>query len=195
VIAPAPAGMAPQGLDRDALLAVLGNYVDLYWVLDKADQRRLLELPPSAFDNDRGVWGLVRAETYWLRGDTVHARVYADSARQAFQAQLRQTPDDAGRHATLGLALAYLGRGAEAVQEGERATVLAPISRDAAMGAYLQHQLARIDLLTGHPDQAVDALAPLLKLPYSLSPGWLRVDPTFDALHGNPRFQQLIAGR
>jgi len=195
VIAPAPAGMAPPGLDRDALLAVLGNFLDLYWLLDDTDQKRLLELPVSAFDNDQGASSIVRAETYWVRGDTVHARVYADSARHAFQTQLQQTPEDAVRHAELGLALAYLGRSAEAVQEGARAAALAPISRDRIRGAYIQHQLARIDLLTGHPDQALDALAPLLKIPYYLSPGWLRVDPTFDALHGNPRFQQLIAGR
>ena len=195
VIAPAPAGMAPQGLDRDALLALLGNFLDLYWVLDDADQRRLLELRPSAYDGDRGAWGLVRAETYWLRGDTVHARVYADSARQAYQAQLQQTPNDALRHAEFGVALAFLGRSAEAVQEGARAAALDPISRDKVRGAYIQHQLARIFLLSGEQEKAVDALAPLLKIPYYLSPGWLRVDPTFDPLRGNPRFQQLIARR
>ena len=35
----------------------------------------------------------------------------------------------------------------------------------------------------------------LLKVPYDLSPGWLRVDPTFDALRHNPRFQTLVEGR
>jgi eukaryotic-like serine/threonine-protein kinase len=195
VIAPAPAGLAPKELNRDALLVVMANYWDLYWVLGAADQQRLLQLPVSAFDGDRGAWGIVRAETYWVRGDTVHARVYADSARQAFQAQLQQAPNDPQRTALLGLALAYLGRSAEAVQKGERAVALDPISRDGIQGPYLQHVLARIYLLSGQREKALDALAPLLKIPYYLSPGWLRIDPTFNTLHGNPRFQQLIAGR
>ena len=50
------------------------------------------------------------------------------------------------------------------------------------LGAYLQHQLARIYLLVGEYDKALDQLEPLLGIPYYLSPAWLRVDPTFDPL-------------
>jgi hypothetical protein len=39
----------------------------------------------------------------------------------------------------------------------------------------------------------MDLLAPLLDIPYYLSPGWLRIDPTFDPLRKLPRFQQLVA--
>jgi serine/threonine-protein kinase len=92
------------------------------------------------------------------------------------------------------LALAYLGRKAEAIAEGERGVALVPISRDAFTGAYSQHQLVRIYLLVGEPEKALDRLELLLKIPYYLSPGWLKIDPTFEALRGNPRFQQLIAG-
>jgi hypothetical protein len=38
------------------------------------------------------------------------------------------------------------------------------------------------------------ALEPLLKIPYYLSPGWLRIDPEFNPLRVNPRFQRLVAG-
>ena len=69
-----------------------------------------------------------------------------------------------------------------------------PISKDAYGGTYLQHQLVRIYILTGEPQKAVDLLAPLLDIPYFLSPGWLRVDPTFDPLRKLPRFQALISG-
>ena len=68
---------------------------------------------------------------------------------------------------------------------------LGPISKDAFQGPYLQHQLVRIYILAGQPEKALDHLEPLLRMPYYLSPDWLRVDPTFDPLRQNPRFQRL----
>ena len=47
----------------------------------------------------------------------------------------------------------------------------------------------------GEPEKALDQLEPLLKTPYFLSPAWLRVDPNFDTLRKNPRFQKLVAGK
>jgi len=44
---------------------------------------------------------------------------------------------------------------------------------------------------TLEPDKAVDRLESLLGKPYDLSPGWLRIDPTFDPIRRRPRFQRL----
>ena len=66
--------------------------------------------------------------------------------------------------------------------------------RDAYLGPYIQHQLARIYLLVGEPEKALDQLEPLLKIPYNLSPGWLKIDPNFAPLRGNPRFERLVNG-
>jgi TolB-like protein len=185
---------AATRVDRDALLAYFAVYQDLYWVLDEAEQQQLLSLPLSAFDGDRALWGLVLTQVYHQRGDAARARVYADSARLALEAQLRETPGDAQRQTLRGLALAYLGRKGEAIAAGEGGAALVPISRDAQYGPYLQHQLARIYLLVGEHEKALDRLEPLLKIPYYLSPGWLRIDPDFAALKANPRFERLIAG-
>jgi hypothetical protein len=69
---------------------------------------------------------------------------------------------------------------------------MSPTSGNAFTGPYLQHQLARIYILLGQPDQALDQLEPLMTIPYYLSPGWLRIDPAFDPLRKNLRFQKLL---
>jgi serine/threonine protein kinase/tetratricopeptide (TPR) repeat protein len=181
-------------VDPAALLAFMGNFQDLYWVLDDDQQQQLLTLPPSAFDDDRGTWAIVRAQTYDLRGNPAQARIYADSARLVLEEQLRATPENGQLHAFRGLALAYLGRKAEAIAEGRRGVALVPMGRDAYIGAYIQHQLARIYTMAGEPEQALDQLEGLLKIPYYLSPGWLRIDPTFDPLRKHPRFRKLVEG-
>jgi hypothetical protein len=80
------------------------------------------------------------------------------------------------------------------VRAAERGAALLPVARDAYAGAYVQHQLARAYLLANQPERALDVLEPLLQMPYYLSPGWLRIDPTFAPLKGNPRFERLAAG-
>jgi TolB-like protein/Tfp pilus assembly protein PilF len=185
---------ALRTVEPEALFAYFATYWDLYWVLDDAQQKVLLTLPRAAFDDDEATWALVRAQTYEQRGNRVQGRVYADSARLGFEEQLRAAPDNAQLHALHGLSLAYLGRAAEAVAEGERAVTLVRQSGDGFVGPYYQHLLCRIYLLVGEPEKALDQLEPLLKIPYYLSPGWLRIDPTFAPLKGNPRFERLIAG-
>ena len=185
---------APKEVEPTALVSYLASYWDLVWVLDEEQRGLLLRLTPSAFDEDEGVWGICTAQAYALQGEAANARTAAGVARKAFQEQLRQTPDDDQRHILLGLALAYLGRKEEAIREAEREPVSHSLTKDAYSGPYYQHQQARIYMLVGDPEKALDKLEPLLKIPYFLSPGWLRIDPNFDTLRKNPRFQKLVAG-
>ena len=185
---------APPTLDRGALVAYVANYDDLYWMLNDADRALTLTLPPSAFDDDRAAWGIVRAEIYWLAGNTARAHVYADSARIAGVDQLRGAPNDAQRHVFLGLALAYLGQREAALQEEERGLALARATGDLSTIPYLEHVALRLDLALGERERALDKLEPLLHEQYWLSPAWLKIDPTFAPLHGNPRFERLVSG-
>jgi len=182
---------ALKEVEPTALVAYMAASANLAWVLDGEDREVLLRLAPSAFV-DESVWGICLAQAASLNGDTARVRIYAEAAKRAFAAQLRALPDDALFHAELGLALAYLGRKDEAIREGERSIALMPVTKNAVVGPYLQHQLVRIYMRVGEPQKALDKLEPLLKIPYNLSPGWLAIDPNFDPLRKNPRFQNLV---
>jgi eukaryotic-like serine/threonine-protein kinase len=175
-----------------ALIAQLGQYYDLIWPLDDAQRQLLLGLPPGAFDDDEPTWALIMAQIHALQGDRDRARKFGQQAIAGFEEQLSQT-NDATRRVALGLALAYAGKKGEAVEEGSKAVAMEPISKDAYTGVYVQHQLVRIYVLAGEPEKALEQLEALLNVPYFLTPAWLKIDPNFDPLRGNPRFQRLVA--
>jgi hypothetical protein len=153
-------------------------------------QALLLRLTPSAFD-DRAAWSIVLAQTYHLQGDNVALAHLCRHRAPAFEERLRGAPDDAqstsfgGSHLPTWAARRRLSR----TREGGRADAHLG---DAYTGPYIQHQLVRIYLLVGEPEKALDRLEPLLKVPYYLSPGWLRIDPEFDPIRKHPRFQRLL---
>ncbi len=183
----------PREVDPAALVAFIATWDDLYWVLDDAQQRLLLRLSPAPFGDDRAAWGFALAATHALRGDTASARSYADSVRLVLQARLREVPQDAPTHALLGRALAYAGHKTGAIREGERALELVATGRGPEAPKQVQDQLARTYVLVGEHEKALDLLEPLVKSHY-LWPGWLRIDPTFTPLRGNPRFDRLVNG-
>jgi len=185
---------APKDSDPTSYVAFIATFWDLFWVLEPDQQSLLLRLTPRPFDDDVGNWGLALAATHYVHGDLARARAYADSARAALEQQLKAAPEDGSRHVLLGVALAYMGRKADAIREGEHGLALLPVSKDAFSGAYDQHQLARIYILVGEPEKALDQLEPLLRIPYYVSPRWLKIDPAFAPLRGNPRFEKLVAG-
>ena len=95
----------------------------------------------------------------------------------------------------LGVALAYLGRKDDAIREGRRGRGAGPDLPGRLPGA--------VHACTSSPgstswwasrSKALDQLEALLRIPYYLSPGWLRIDPAFDPLRKNPRFQKMAGG-
>jgi hypothetical protein len=112
-------------------------------------------------------------------------RELADSAQLAYAEQLRATPQDGQRHVLRGFGSRLSGpegrgcRGGNGVWHWCRSGEMPSL-------VYIQHQLVRIYLLVSEPEKALDRLEPLLRMPYYLSPGWLKIDPTFAPLRGQP---------
>jgi hypothetical protein len=93
----------------------------------------------------------------------------------------------------LALIDAQLGDKEKAIQEGQTACDMLPPTKDAVVGMVLINNLARIYALTGEKDLALKQLDLVSKIPYGPSYGQLRLDPEWDALRGDPRFEKIVA--
>lgn len=181
--------MAPTGVEF--LVTTLADVVPL---LDDAQQAKVLQLGPAALDGDTAGLALAEAMVYRMRGQEVVARVYFDSARVALEASLGGREDEYGRlTCMLGIALAGLGRNDEALREGKRAVETLSVSKDAMEGPLMLANLARIYVLLGERDKAIDQVELVLSRPGPLSANWLKADPFWDLLRASPRFQRLVA--
>jgi serine/threonine-protein kinase len=180
-------------VDTTALLVRFALYQETMWTLPPELWPRILKLTVADFGGDKGHWGLKLGHTYKLLGDTVHARMFGDTARLAFEAQLKDFPDRAQLRELRGRALALGGHKQEAIEEADRSLALRETTLDASLRPYVHFQVARILIQSGEYDRALDLIEPLLSVYASdLTPAYLKIDPTFKPLAGNPRFQRLL---
>jgi eukaryotic-like serine/threonine-protein kinase len=180
--------------DPTGLVTYTALYWDLFWALDDAQQQFLLRLSPAQFGDDRAAWALAVAGTYVIRGAAARSRAFGDTAAAAWGEQLRAAPNDGPILSYSSLSLAYAGRRAEALGTADRALTSVTMLADEFMRHYYWHILARAYTYAGAPEKAIDLLERLLGVPYFITRDWLRIDPSWDALRGNPRFQRLVAG-
>jgi len=144
---------------------------------------------------------------FWLgwaqevAGDHVGARESWRQARSEMEPFLKEQPDNYSLIGDLALINMGLGDKAAALALSDRAIAANPIEKDAVTGPVPIEILARVAARMGDPDRAIAALHKLLSTPYSgafgfgvpLTPALLRLDPMFDPLRNDPRFQKLVA--
>jgi len=129
-----------------------------------------------------------------LRGDEPAARDAFANARKELEQIVREQPDYAAALCAIGVVDAALGNKQDALREGERAVELMPVGKSAIDGAMLVQYLAIIYAWTGDKDRAIERLAEAAKLPGShVTYGHLRLNPFWDPLRGDPRFEGIVA--
>ena len=129
-----------------------------------------------------------------FRGDEPTARAAFTNARKELAQTVREQPDYAAALCALGVVDAALGNKEDAIREGERAVELVPVSKSAVEGPMLIQYLAVIYAWTGDKDRGIERLAEAAKLPGShVTYGHLRLNPLWDPLRGDPRFEAIVA--
>ena len=118
--------------------------------------------------------------------------------RTKLEEELRIHPDNMDLLSDLGLIDAALGRKEKALSEGRRAMELAPIVQEALRGPHNNEGFARtrfamICAWAGEINLALEQLEAVTKIPGGPSYGGLCLDPMWDPLRGNPRFEKLVA--
>jgi serine/threonine-protein kinase len=189
-------GVVASAIQRTNVTAVMVHFAtfqEMMWVLPDDLRPKIVDLQVSHFDNDRGMWALKVGATYRLMGDATKAREWGEISAAAYQDIATRYPDDPQQQELFGRALALTNRKDEAIKAGERSLALRMTNLDAINGPYYKYQVARIFIQAGQLDRALELIEPLVTKPGDVTPGWLRIDPIFQPLRGNPRFEKLIA--
>jgi TolB-like protein/Flp pilus assembly protein TadD len=191
MLATVPPGFDPEGLITFARINV--------FMLQRRfqDAINVVQTVPNELIHTDGTApvpkSLLEGNAYLGMKDEAKAKAAYEKALPEIEQLVREVPDDPSRHAMLGGILAFLGRKDEAIREGKRAVELKPESKDAFDGPMYVIALAQIYAWTGEKDQALQLIQHSLDSPNGLTIAALKLDPVWDPLRGDARFQELTS--
>jgi TolB-like protein len=151
---------------------------------------------PEALGGSLGNFRIFLGDLQRLSGDSKAATASYQLALAFFQNSVKTQPDNAALFAGLAFAEAGLGNKSAALADAQKAADLLPASKDAWVGPGNEEILARIEARFGDKENAIAAVEHLLSVSYGLppiTPALLRLDPDWDNLRGDPRFEKLAA--
>jgi len=162
--------------------------------------KEILDKPDPALGYDHGELRFWLGWALEVAGDHAPAQESWRQARSELESFLKEQPENYLLIADLALTNMGLGDKAAALALSERAMAANPIEKDAITGPIPIEILARVAAQMGEPDRAIATLQKLLTIPSSgalasapLTPALVRLDPMFDPLRNNPRFQKLAS--
>jgi TolB-like protein/class 3 adenylate cyclase len=126
-------------------------------------------------------------------GDEPKAHAAFLAARERVASAVRDQPEDGKPLIVLAQIDAVLGRKEDALREGERAIELIPVTKDALIGNALLDQLAGVYAQASETDRAFNLLGKVIKIPFGVTYGSLKLDAVWDPLRGDPRFEKIVA--
>jgi TolB-like protein/Tfp pilus assembly protein PilF len=134
---------------------------------------------------------LLCALAYWSKGDRAAALPLFDKARVAMEPVVAKGTEGPRLRIALAIAHAGLGRKDDAIHQGTLAVDERPIGVDAVAAPPIMTSLARVYTMLGEKEKALDLLEKISVVPFGSSRSYLKLDPCWDELHNDPRFQQF----
>jgi len=114
------------------------------------------------------------------------------AAREFLESRRNNSPGDPANHAALGWAYALVGEKELAIEAGERAVELLPVTADAMAGHSYLVRLAKIYAWVDEPYRAVKTIEKALRTPGWITVATLNLDPDWDPIREDPRFRELL---
>jgi TolB-like protein/Tfp pilus assembly protein PilF len=169
------------------ILALFDRDLDAAGVLATALSQK--DSPDWYLDFGRDFWMGVVAR---LKGDETSARAALTRALAEYKEEISNL-DDVFLLSRLGLIDAILGKKEEALSEGRRAIEMLPIVKNATTDGYVKRYVAMICAWAGERELALEHLEVVARIPGGPSYGDLRLNPMWDPLRGDPRFEKIVA--